>query len=103
MKNDWKEEFSRKFVPENSDGSHFDESLKTYALEIKSFIESLLASQKEEIVKALMGMVQKLPDRPCLNLESRLTGRCFDCEKTRGYNTALTDIIAIIKGEDNKH
>lgn len=59
---------------------------------IKSFILSLRQSDREAVVKMIEEMTQALPKSECLNAESHLFGSCFQCEKIKGWNSALSTL-----------
>ena len=68
---------------------------------IKSFISNLITLREERareeernrIVKVIEGLEQSLPKTKCINAENHLFGSCFQCEKIKGFNAALSDII----------
>ncbi len=66
--------------------------------EWKGFIEAIRKDQKQKdldgIIKRVKGMKQELPKGKCYNLENHLLGRCFDCEKIKGRNEVLEDLLA---------
>lgn len=69
--------------------------------ELINFIRSLLSQERTKVREVIKGMKQKKPKDKCINAESNLFGRCFDCTKIDGYNDALTDLLSKLK-EDEK-
>jgi hypothetical protein len=58
----------------------------------KSFLLSSQLSLLQAVVEEIESLQQSLPKGKCRNAESEIFGRCFDCEKTKGYNLALSDL-----------
>ena len=65
--------------------------------ELKDFIHSTLNKEREELIKKVEGMEHELPKTKCMNLENHTFGSCFQCEKSKGYNQAIDDILTILK------
>lgn len=85
-------EFNEKFGSVNGDYFRdFDTPTKVKA-HIASTISLILTSLKGE----LKIMEQSLPNSKCRNAESEMFGKCFDCEKTKGYNVALSDVSTLL-------
>lgn len=54
---------------------------------------------KTEFTSVLEGLRRKdveKPDRPCMNYEMHLLGRCFDCTRNDGYNDRNQEINSTI-------
>ena len=85
-------EFNEKFGSVNGDYFRdFDTPTK-----VKAYIATTLSLLLKSIKEELEIMEQSLPNSKCRNAESEMFGRCFDCEKTKGYNSALSDISTLI-------
>lgn len=65
--------------------------------DVRMFIQKSLASARALGIKESMEVVeeqeQKLTKRKCLNAESHLFGSCFSCEKIKGNNEAVSNIL----------
>ena len=65
-----------------------------------SFLEKSLKEIEEatrrEVVEVLKGMKLELPKTKCMNLVNHLSGYCFQCEKIKGHNSALSEAITKI-------
>lgn len=60
---------------------------------LRTKLLTLTHSIEKKHVEQLAKMKQTLPKEKCINAEMMMFGRCFDCQKTNGYNQALTDAI----------
>jgi len=74
-----------------SDGAHTtgEQAKEIHAIEMEE--------QRQAIIKKLKGMKKELPKKKCINAEMHLFDRCFSCEKIKGYNQAINDMINEIK------
>ena len=70
---------------------------------IQKNLTSALTSDRLSLVEWAEGMMPKLPTKPCLNAEMHTFGKCFNCENTKGYRQALTDIISRINSLHEEH
>ena len=50
----------------------------------------------DELAQRVEGKMQKKPSTECVNAEMAMFGRCFDCMKACGHNTALDTILSEI-------
>jgi hypothetical protein len=57
--------------------------------ELKSFLRSSILSIVEEIRKEVVLEKIKPPSKKCINAESTMFGKCFDCERNAGYDRAI--------------
>lgn len=51
----------------------------------------------DTLIKELEGLKIALPKSECRNAENEMFGRCFNCEKTRGFNLGVDAAIELIK------
>lgn len=47
----------------------------------------------EKDIKEMEGKIQQLPKTKCINAENHLFGSCFQCEKIKGHNACIVDLI----------
>lgn len=85
----WEEEFDNRFAPYRLN----HEDMKSFIRQVE---KEAVERERERIVKFVKSLERELPKTKCLNLENHLYGSCFQCEKNKGYNQALEDIINII-------
>ena len=45
----------------------------------------------------IAALKKKFPKGKCYNAENHIFGKCFECEKIKGYNEAIDDVLLIVK------
>ncbi len=65
--------------------------------EVFTHTTQTLKAVLESLVEEVEGKRVDMPKRKCINLENHLHGSCFQCEKSKGYNTALQDIKQLLQ------
>lgn len=77
-----------------------EEFIRENAKKLKLFLSGSHSRLLEQVRLSLVGEIEKenreLPKTKCINAENHLFGSCFSCEKIKGYNSALSDSLAII-------
>jgi hypothetical protein len=91
--NNWEEEFNQKFYPIITEGwGEMSNKRQTY-YDIEQFIHQLLTSKSEQ----MEGEKRTIPGRVCINAESHLFGKCFQCEESKGFNAGISACIELLK------
>lgn len=65
-----------------------DLSLKQQAID-----EYIVQKVLDEVKRVVESKRKNLPRNECINAENRMFGRCFDCEKSKGGNEVVDDIL----------
>ena len=55
-----------------------------------------MQQQIEQIIRESLPKERVNPKPICMNAETAMFGRCFDCEKNKGYDQALSDLSSSI-------
>ena len=76
---------------------YFDSSDDEESKDIKSFFHSHFLSLLQELDEECEKNKKIKPKTECRNAEMATFGRCFDCVKDDGYNSALSDIQSKLK------
>lgn len=70
--------------------------------ELKSFLHESNRRYARQVVERALPEEHKLPKTKCMNLENHTFGSCFQCEKSKGFNSALTQFKKNLDKELNK-
>jgi len=78
----------------NDCGKYLDDDVSRVAI---PFIKDFTLSEAHELLREMEEVKWKLPEKPCLNAESRMFGQCFNCMETNGRNAGLSAAQEIIR------
>lgn len=62
-------------------------------LQKKDELRQSYLSLIDNLIEREEGEKQELPKTECINAENHLFGSCFQCEKTKGFNSAKQETI----------